>query len=260
MSKKPKISFDDYFSNIYELSWPSLKLALLKEKSHIVLNHLSQDYFLDAASTLPPAVLDVQEHDHVLDMCAAPGGKALQLALALSGSGELQLNELSRNRRERLKKVISQHLDQDKTKNIKFSAFNAERMGLFGSEYKYDKILLDAPCSSERHVLENEQELSKWSPARTKNLANRQMAMLCSALSLLKPGGAMVYSTCSISPKENHELIQAFLKKRNRIVELDSFKLPYGEPYGNFGYLVRPDLHEGKGPMFISKLRKRIDD
>lgn len=260
MSKKPKISFDDYFSEIYQDSWMGLKRSLLEEKTHVSIENLSQAYYLDAASTLPPAILEVESGQLVLDMCAAPGGKALQLAVALRGSGSLQLNELSRPRRERLKKVISQHLPEEFRQNILFTSFNAEKMGLQLPESSFDKILLDAPCSSERHVLENSSELSKWSPARTKNLAVRQMAMLCSALRLLKPGGSLVYSTCSISPRENHELIQAFLKKREGLVELELFDSPYGERCGSSGILVRPDRHEGKGPMFISKLRKRIVD
>lgn len=258
MGKKPKISFDDYFSDIYEADWPKLKQALLQEKKHVALRGLSQDYFLDAASTLPPAVLQVEPQDRVLDMCAAPGGKALQLALALKGSGSLQLNELSRPRRERLKRVVQSHLPPNFLNVVSFSSCHAEKMGLQQS-LVFDKILLDAPCSSERHVLENQAELAKWSPARTKNLAVRQMAMLCAALDLLKPGGTMVYSTCSISPKENHLLIDSFLKKRIGRVESVPFELPYGQKCSEAAYLVRPDQHGGKGPMFISKLRKRIE-
>ena len=259
-SKKSKISakgqegFDAHYTSVYFEGWSALKKALSLERQHVGLEGLVQDYHLDAASTVPPRVLNVKPGDEVLDMCAAPGGKSLQLALALKGQGRLVLNEMSRTRRNRLAKVIEEHLTPDQRDIVRIWCQDASLLGLKSPD-RFDKILLDAPCSSERHLLEHEDELDLWSIKRTKNLAQRQMGLLCSALTLLKPGGQLVYSTCSISPLENELNIKKLLKKRAGQLRTLPLLGVEGE-LKEYGVLIRPDLHGGLGPMYTVLLEK----
>lgn len=254
---KGQVGFDAHYASVYLGGWPKLKKALSLDRQHVTLEGLVRDYHLDAASTVPPKVLNIQPGDEVLDMCAAPGGKSLQLALALNGKGRLVLNEMSRTRRNRLAKVIEEHLTPAQQDIVRIWCQDASLLGLMSPD-RFDKILLDAPCSSERHLLEHEDELDLWSIKRTKNLAQRQMGLLCSALTLLKPGGQLVYSTCSISPLENELNIEKLLKKRSGQLRTLPVSGTIGE-VKQHGVLIRPDLHDGLGPMYTVLLEKTPD-
>lgn len=229
-----------------------------KAKAHVELRGLQQPYHLDLASCLPPFVLQLEAGQSALDMCAAPGGKSLQMAMALNGSGRLVLNELSPQRRQRLKRVVAEHLSESQREIIRVWGQDGSLLGQRSPE-RFDAILCDAPCSSERHLLDDPVELEKWSEKRSKNLAHRQMALLCSALDLLESGGRLIYSTCSISPLENEQNIAKFLKKRSGLIEETPFDLPEHYPQGEpktHGRLILPDVCEGHGPMYVVALRK----
>jgi len=256
MAKKNKISFNQYYEDIYKERWPKLKEALLSESSSFRLEEgLLKPYFLDPASMAAARELDVQQGDTVLDMCAAPGGKTLLLALALNGTGRLVSNDRSSDRRRRLKDVISSHLPEDLRKNILVTGHDATKWGLFEKEI-YDRILLDAPCSSEEHVLKSPPHLARWSPARTKQLSIQAHAMLAAAVDAVKPGGTIIYSTCSLSPLENDDVIKKLLKKRSDIVEI----CPPNEKTGEkteYGAHILPDFGGGQGPIYFVKLLKK---
>jgi len=205
---------------------------------------LVKPYYLDGASVRAARYLDVQPDDEVLDMCAAPGGKTLVLALALAGTGRLVSNDRSADRRGRLKRVIAEHLPDKAQANITVTGYDATQWGLHEKE-AYDRILLDAPCSSERHLLHSPAHLADWSPNRTKALAQQAMAMLCAALDALKPGGRLLYSTCSISPEENEGLLGRFAAKRPGLWNLVNQTL------------VLPDEADGEGPLFFTLLEKK---
>ncbi|MDI9456241.1 MAG: hypothetical protein QM442_10410 [Spirochaetota bacterium] len=113
--------------------------------------------------------------------------------------------------------------------------------------------MLDAPCSSERHVLSDEKALKDWSPSRPKRLAVNQFAMLASALEAVVPGGLILYSTCSINPLENEEVI-AKLEKR-RAGRFEELHLDRGEKR-SFGSIILPDVSDGKGPLYMCLIRR----
>lgn len=255
MAKK-KIDFDTFYQNIYQKRWPALKEALLKESSHEKLEGgLLKPYFLDYASILAAKNLEVKPGMQVLDMCAAPGGKSLILAQAMQGNGSLVLNDRSRKRRTRLEKVISEHLPDTLKSIIRFSHYDATRWGIYEKNC-YERILLDAPCSSERHVLNSPKHLEEWGPSRSKRLAAQAFAMLCAALDALKTGGILLYSTCSLSPAENEELIARLDKKRAGRIKILSASFGPGEEKGPFGTYFLPDKTKGRGPLFMAKLEK----
>lgn len=246
--------FDAYFSQIYGDRWPGLKEALQKTADpENWIDGLVKPYYLDRASVIAASQLGVCPGDQVLDLCAAPGGKSLVLALGLQGQGSLTSNDRSADRRGRLKKVLQEHLPENFQTVVQVSGHDACRWGLY-EQGIYDKILLDAPCSSERHVLTSPVHLAQWSPNRTKVLAQQALAMLCSALEALKPGGKLLYSTCSISPWENELLVERFEKKRpDQWIEVETDGP--GEKKTK-GRIILPDQEGGCGPMYYCLIQK----
>ncbi len=263
MASKKKITFDDYYESLYSVRWPALKSALTEGSSGFSLSDgLLQPYFLDKASAAAAFALGIQEEDTVLDMCAAPGGKTLVIALALKGTGLLVSNDRSSDRRRRLKDVIEKHLPADWRSNINVTGHDSTKWGLFEQDV-YDRILLDAPCSSEAHVLNSPAHLGKWTPNRSKQLAVQAHAMLASAVQALKPGGRLIYSTCALSPLENDGVIEKLLKKRSSIVEVVSADIPpeleLDAETTEFGKHILPDRNSGFGPIFMAALVKKQD-
>lgn len=190
----------------------------------------------------------------MLDMCAAPGGKSLVLATGLVTSGLLVSNDRSSQRRFRLRRVLDQHLPEDIRCRVTITSHDATKWGLY-EQNRYDALLLDAPCSSERHVIQDRKALDQWSPSRTKHLAVQQFAMLAAALEATKIGGYILYSTCSISSKENEEIIQKLDKKRNGRFEEIPVQNPFAENLSH-GSIILPDTAEGRGPLYSCLLRR----
>jgi 5-methylcytosine rRNA methyltransferase NSUN4 len=290
MSKKNKRlkgpeAFELFYSEIYGDRWNDLKESLLASKNHVAvanpygINKLKQSwpfgpgvfvqdekftspegeprnyYLMDGASALAPLSLQVQKGEKVLDLCAAPGGKSLILAYALNGNGELVVNDRSLNRRQRLKRVIEEYIPLESRSNIQVTGHDAGEWCLHQQEV-YDKILLDAPCSSERHLLNNPAKVKDWAPGRTKRLGKEQWRMLASAFLVLKKGGFMVYSTCSLSPLENDDVVEKLINKYDSQIELIEFPFDVGEKT-NFGQILLPD-HCDWGPLYISLIQKKL--
>jgi 16S rRNA C967 or C1407 C5-methylase (RsmB/RsmF family) len=255
--------FDLHFVSVYGDRWPGLRSALLAEEQKIRRSCFSghAEYVMDQASVVAAAALQVAPGDEVLDLCAAPGGKTLILAEALKGSGRITANELSRDRRMRLLKVIEDHVPAPFQDLILVTGYDGNQFGLKKAS-TYDRVLLDAPCSSERHLLHEDSSMKDWKESRTRQLAMRQYSLLCSGLLALKPGGVMVYSTCSISPQENDGVIERLFKKKRDEVELDSptedWLLAQGVGFEKttWGYQIFPDRSGGAGPIYFSRVRK----
>ncbi|MGE4584038.1 MAG: RsmB/NOP family class I SAM-dependent RNA methyltransferase [Sphaerochaeta sp.] len=249
--------FETYYASLYQARWERLKASLLTERNPVAFSEdLTQPYYLDEASILGAKLLDVQSGDSVLDMCAAPGGKTLVLASALQGTGHLVSNDRSANRRLRLKQVLASHLAENLQNNITVTSHDASRWSLYEQQV-YDRILLDAPCSSERHVLSDGKALSEWTCARPKHLAIQQFAMLASALEAVKVGGYILYSTCSINPNENEMIIEKLHAKRAGRFSLPPITLQYGEEL-KYGSIILPDTGQGRGPLYVCLIRRII--
>ncbi len=174
----------------------------------------------EAASQLPVTLLDPVPGQRVLDMCAAPGGKTAQIACALGNRGTLLANDLAADR-------------------IKALVGNLDRLGIInvtvtrggGANYpaaagQFDRILVDAPCSSEGTLRRNPELGSAANAHLVARLAARQRALLRKAVQLCRPGGRIVYSTCTFAPDENELVVEACLREQDGRVSIRAVAIP----------------------------------
>lgn len=253
--------FESFFSNIYKERWPAIWKALNEpvkheqRKSAFFTEGQTEFYKMDPASIMVARALKVQEEDLVLDMCAAPGGKSLILAEGLKSTGQLVSNEISKDRRERLMRVFQDYIPKDQRQNVYVKGLDGNQYGLKMPE-TFDKVLCDVPCSGERHLIENSTEFQAWTEKRSRNLSVRQYSLLSSGWLACKPGGRIVYSTCSISPLENDEIIKKLKKRRDVEIlrDVDLVGQSFIEPT-EYGYQILPDTCNF-GPMYFAVMLK----
>ena len=171
--------------------------------------HESGAYYIQEASAMLPASLfPPAPGERVLDLCAAPGGKATQLAAALSGEGLLVANEIHPARAS----ILSQNMERMGVKNaVVVNATPAELSKKFPAFF--DKIVVDAPCSGEGMFRKEADAVTMWSPENVSLCASRQAEILDEAARMLAPDGCMVYSTCTFAPAENEGAVLDFLSR-----------------------------------------------
>lgn len=179
-------------------------------------------YLQDLASLLPPLLLDPKPGEEVLDMTAAPGGKTIHLALRMQQQGRLAAVERSKHRyhqlRANLKRFGMQHVHCYQKNALSLGRSCADR---------FDKVLLDAPCSLEAQFdPSNPDSYGAWSLKKVKRLAHEQLALLNTAMQIVKPGGYVVYSTCTLSPEENEGVISNLLAHWQDRVAIEAIDLP----------------------------------
>lgn len=212
------------------------------------LHHAGAFYIQEPSATSAVEMLGVEHGDFVLDLCAAPGGKSTQIGAKLGGTGLLWSNEIVKNRA-----------------NILLS--NIERMGISNAVVsnahpevlcdklanRFDKVLVDAPCSGEGMFRKNSAACAEWSEEHVKSCADRQLNILNSAKKALKSGGVMVYSTCTFSQEENEGVITQFLEQ-NPDFTLEDAGVSFGRVALKHARRIFP-MDGGEG-HFAAKLRK----
>ena len=174
-------------------------------------------YLQSLSSMMPPLVLGAQAGEDVLDMCAAPGGKTTQIAALTGGRTHLTACEMSAPRAEKLRA----NLGRQHAKNVQVMQLDARELDEF---FRFDRILLDAPCTGTGTVRHGDKKsLRGLTPQLLEKCARSQRALLDRALGALKPGGTLVYSTCSILAQENGDALDEALEKHGdcEIVPLD---------------------------------------
>lgn len=178
-------------------------------------------YIQNAASWIPVIALDPRPGEEILDVCAAPGGKTSHIAAIANNEAYITAND---NSRPRLAKLRA-NLDRLGVKNTEFTLFDATQLANKLEGRQFDKILLDAPCSGEGMMtLDNDKDFAIWSVAPIKRLGQLQKRILSQAWQLLKPGGTLIYSTCTMAPEENEAVID-YLLRHNDDIEIKQIKL-----------------------------------
>ena len=168
-------------------------------------------YMQSFASMLPVIILDPRAGESILDLTAAPGSKTSQIASLTQNQGSLDAVELDFKRHQRLLKNLKL-LDVDLENYCQTYQQNALHFLENNPQKIYDKILLDAPCSSSAKIILNDSSsFQHITPNFVSKLARLQRQLIHSAFKQLKPKGSLVYSTCSLDPQENHLLISDFL-------------------------------------------------
>jgi 16S rRNA (cytosine1407-C5)-methyltransferase len=249
--------FEDYYGAVYGSRWKDLRESLLQKNNSVSYGDgLLKPYTLDRASVLAALSLEIPPGALALDACAAPGGKTLVMATRMGPGANLLANEFSAERRRRLTKVLDERLPPELRRQVRVSGFDAAAAGgRPGERGRFAAILLDAPCSSERHVLANERALAEWTPARPRFLARRQWALLSSAFLLLQEGGSLVYATCALAPEENDGVVSRLLEKYGDEALPEAPAFSEGEATRH-GRLILPDQSNGMGPMSVARFRK----
>lgn len=268
------MNFNDYYADIFKDQWPSLLEGLKSPAQKVSVDAGGElIYEMDAASLAPVQFLSVaasaESRPRVLDMCAAPGGKSLALLAKLGGNVELIASDLSMNRVSRLKKVLMEHTPVEWHKNFKVLCRDGNHFGLREKD-SYDAVLLDAPCSSERHVLNSPKDLKDWSLKRIRGLKMRQHSLLCSALAAVRAEGFVMYSTCALIADENDGVISRLHESREGQFEVQrvdaSLLTAFEEQYDlkisttEFGYQILPWKNKttglAPGPIYFCLLKK----
>ncbi len=214
-------------------------------------------YVQEASSMLPPtALLDNQHFSHqtVLDMASAPGSKTSQIAAYMKGNGILVANEYSSSR----SKVLSANMKRLGIANVAMAHFDADIFGKYMPEC-FDAILLDAPCSGEGTIRKDSDALKNWSQDSNIEIARVQKKLIESAFYALKPGGTLVYSTCTLTPLENQQVCQHLLTLFPENIEIISLRNLFPDAdkaLTDEGYLhIWPQTFDSEG-FFIAKFKK----
>ena len=176
-------------------------------------------YVQEAASMIPPVVLNPKPKDLVLDMCSSPGSKTTQMAAMMKNKGLIIANDVTGTRM----KPLGLNLQRSGITNTAVTIMHGQRFASKGEEF--DKVLVDAPCSGTGTIRRSPETLKKWNPNMIRRLSKTQKSLAETGFKILKSNGTMAYSTCSVEPEENEEVVDALLKKFPEAV-LEEIQLP----------------------------------
>lgn len=235
-----------------KIDWIEGVYSTVHEKMGNTLEYQTGLFYIQSLSSMVPIyVLKPTKKDMVLDMAAAPGSKTTQMAIEMQNEGIIIANDISYNRM----KSLSSHIDRLGIINIGITCFDGMR---FPGYLKFNKILIDAPCSGigSRKVCEAKSE------NRIKSLSKLQKNLILRAFDLLLPGGELVYSTCTTTYEENENVLEKLFEKRENALPVE-FKLPFESEEG---FTSNKDVekcskrYELDESFFIAKVKKRLDD
>ncbi len=211
-----------------------------KTKEHI----LGYYYVQEITSMMPLLALKIKENEILLDLCAAPGSKTTQAAAIMKNSGSIIANDISFSRIS----ILCANLERCGVMNAIVTRHSGVEIcrELKKLNFKFDKILIDAPCSGEGNIRCSPRTFLEWSEPLLFSLSKKQKKMLNEAADLLKENGELVYSTCTYSPEENEAVVQSLVDRGFKIVDVI---LPLK---------TREGLTEWRDIKFDSSMRKAI--
>jgi len=232
-----------------------------RDVGNLLEYHIGKIYVQEAASMIPPLVLQPKPGDIVLDMAASPGSKTTQMAAMMNNEGLLVANDYKGDRLQSL----GINLQRCVITNVLITLMRGQ--GIKGMQF--DKILLDAPCSGTGTIRKSLKTISIWNASMITKLAREQKELIEVAFQNLKPGGEMVYSTCSLEPEENEGVVSFLLENHEdaEIVKVTlpglklspavmEFKKEKYHPSVKHTLRIWPQDNDTEG-FFIAKIRKR---
>ena len=212
--------------------------------------HEAGVYYLQEASAMSAvALLDPQPGEKICDLCATPGGKTTQIAGRMMGEGFLLCNEINPKRA----KILGRNIERMGVANALVTNEHPQNLANKYAGF-FDRVLIDAPCSGEGMFRKEEAAVTDWSQETVEMCARRQAEILHSGAQLLKPGGRLVYSTCTFAPEENELAIENFLTHHPEFSR-EPVEAPWFTPAGEGAFRLWPHKLLGEG-HFAAVLRK----
>lgn len=242
--------YEPHKSMLQKFSFGNQLYYYNEKLKHGLYHECGAYYSQEASAMLPVLVLDAKPGENILDLCAAPGSKSTQIAEQMQQKGILYCNEINRNRAN----ILSENIKRLGIKNAIILSMSPRELQKHFCNY-FDAILVDAPCSGEGMFRKNSNAIDEWSLEHTIGCSIRQKEILDSAEYMLKPGGRLVYSTCTLNTAENEEVISYITQKHN--LKLGEFKITKDLNSRNGMLKVWPHRFNGEG-HFIAKLQKNF--
>lgn len=202
-----------------------LESNLLPGELGRALEHLLGYYYVqELASMLPIIALKPKPDETILDLCAAPGSKTTQIAAEMKNIGLIIANEIHLGRI----KILASNLERCGVTNTIITRKEGRVLcsKLKQKDFKFDKILLDTPCSGEGTLRSTPATYLMWNPKTIKRLSRLQKQLFEAAFEILKVGGEIIYSTCTHAPEENEEVIDYVLERFKNQINIEQIKLP----------------------------------
>ena len=245
-------TFKKMFPNINP--HPVVKNAFLYDKDEYdlgknILHELGAYYLQEPSAMCVSYLLNISKNQKVLDLCAAPGGKTIQAAMALDGTGLLISNDLSHQRAG----LILQNIERLGLGNV---VITNNDFSLIYKDYfeHFDKIILDAPCSGSGMFRKQREMEEDWSYQKVLKFAEIQKELIKIAYFMLKPGGFLIYSTCSFSKEEDEDIIEELIANSDaELVNISNLLFTNGK--NNIGVHLLPNMFPGEG-HYICLLKK----
>ena len=216
--------------------------------------HEAGVYYLQEASAMAPVqLLDPQPGEKICDLCAAPGGKTTQIAGRMLGQGFLLCNEINPKRA----RILSRNIERMGVANALVTNEHPQNLARRFTGF-FDRVLIDAPCSGEGMFRKEEAAVTDWSQETVEMCARRQAEILHSGAMMLRPGGVLVYSTCTFAPEEDEMAVAEFLRTHSEF-EPVTVDAPWFESGENGSFRMWPHKLLGEG-HFAAVLRKKDGD
>ena len=254
----PKKMSDEEFLKLYPdvIKHPLVAHAYIYKKELYNLGksiyHTLGCFYLQEPSAMVPAyLLNAEENDLVLDMCAAPGGKTIQSSFLMKDKGLIISNDLSKPRTF----SIVENIERLGIGNV---VITNNDLSLIYNKYlnTFDKIILDAPCSGSGMFRKEDKMAEDWSYNKVLKFAETQKELILYAYSMVKPGGTICYSTCSFSMEEDEDVIEYLLNNTDaEIVKIDNNSLFYINKKKPLGIHLLPSIFPGEG-HYICLIKK----
>ena len=206
----------------------------------------------EIVSMIPVLAMDISPGETVLDMCASPGSKTTQIAECLGDSGIVFANEISNSRANTLVSNVQRHASRS-TIVINHDGRHIPKVPMEG----FDKILVDVPCTGSATTRKNPEVWGKWSPKGGRSLHDLQINLLRKAVSLVRPGGVIVYSTCSLDPIENEAVVAEIIRTEKNLELLPVSEILPNLP-GRGGFSSWPDIDDDAMPSDSLDLKKSM--